>query len=251
MTFLREEEKLARDVYTTLGKKWSLPIFTNIRGAEQRHMDHLTLIFNLYKLTDPVTDDTTGVFTNPELAALYEQLVAQGSASLVGALQVGATIEDLDIADIDELLAKTSNDHIRLVAQNLVKGSRNHMRAFMRTLTSQGGTYTPQYLSAEAFAAILAGDQERGPVDENGDALSTGNKNRGEGRQGRRGNGGGQGRGQGQGRGRGQGCGRGNGECDGSGRRGRGNGNRDGSGRGGNGSRRGGRGGNAEDANDR
>ena len=36
---MREEEKLARDVYVALGDRWGLRVFENIARAEQRHMD--------------------------------------------------------------------------------------------------------------------------------------------------------------------------------------------------------------------
>ena len=36
---MREEEKLARDVYKHFYLKYELPIFDNISNAEQRHMD--------------------------------------------------------------------------------------------------------------------------------------------------------------------------------------------------------------------
>ena len=239
VTYLREEEKLARDVYRTLAKKWSLPVFANIASAEQRHMDHLLLIFNRYKITDPVVDDTGGVFTNQDLAALYDELVTKGSATLVDALQVGARIEDLDIADLNGLLETTKNGHVRLVAQNLVKGSRNHLRAFLKVLAKQGASYTPAHLSTDAFQAILAGAHERGPVNETGAALPTGTSGQARNGQKRRGHGSGRsGRGRCDGSGQGR---RGSGQCDGAGPkrdgsgqgsrgRGRGNGQCDGSG---------------------
>ena len=161
MVYMREEEKLARDVYLTLADKWQLPIFGNIAGAEQRHMDALKRVVDLYEVVDPVVDDTVGVFANAHLADLYTGLVAQGSTSLVDGLIVGATIEDLDLKDLDEMLANADNDHVKLVGNNLAKGSRNHLRAFMRALIAQGGSYEPQYISQEAFDAILATDMER------------------------------------------------------------------------------------------
>ena len=39
LMYMREEEKLARDVYATLYEKWGTRIFNNIRVSEQRHMD--------------------------------------------------------------------------------------------------------------------------------------------------------------------------------------------------------------------
>ena len=160
---MREEEKLARDVYLTLGKKWDINVFQNIPEAEQRHMDAVATLLERYELDDPVTDDTVGVFSSEEFSQLYEQLVEDGSRSLADALTVGATIEDLDIFDLNEALAgDIDNQDIRQVYGNLVRGSRNHMRAFTGQLEGQGKDYTPQYLSEDELAAILDSDWERG-----------------------------------------------------------------------------------------
>ena len=162
LLLMREEEKLARDVYTTLYEKWGQRIFTNIAGSEQTHMDAVKTLLDRYEVTDPVTDATVGVFTNAKLKRLYDELVAQGSTSLVAALTVGATIEDLDIKDLDNLMAQTDNADIITVYENLARGSRNHMRAFVRQLKNNGATYSAQYISQQELEAILAGVQERG-----------------------------------------------------------------------------------------
>lgn len=161
VAYLREEEKLARDVYITLSERWQLPIFSNIARAEQMHMDLVFRLIEIYGLIDPVTDDTVGVFSNPDFTVLYDGFIVDGDESLIAALIVGATIEDMDLADLYELMEFTDNRHILLVAQNLAKGSRNHLRAFIRALEAQGETYTPQYLDQETFDAVLAADMER------------------------------------------------------------------------------------------
>jgi hypothetical protein len=214
LILMREEEKLARDVYLTLGEKWQLPIFGNIAGAEQRHMDAVQMVFTTYEneINDPGFDNTVGTFANSELADLYLQLVEKGNLSLVDALTVGAIVEDLDLKDLEDLLGAdgNDNDHVRLVYNNLAKGSRNHLRAFMRALTAQGGTYSPDHIDQETFDAILGSEMERRVVyGADGEVLATGCGGRGG--QGRRG------QGQGQGRGNRGGSGSGTGECDGSG----------------------------------
>ena len=208
IVYMREEEKLARDVYLTLADTWQLPIFGNIAGAEQRHMDALKRVLDLYDVADPVVDDTVGVFANTHLADLYTELVTLGKTSLMNALTVGATIEDLDLYDLDEMLGNAENDHVKLVGNNLAKGSRNHLRAFMGALIAQDGSYEPQYISQEAFDAILDSEMERRVVyGADGEAIAAGGNGRGG--QGRRG--------RGQGNGNRGGSGSGTGECDGSG----------------------------------
>ncbi len=161
---MREEEKVARDVYITLGKKWNLRFFNNISRAEQEHMDAMKALVDRYKLSDPMTTNKVGDFTNPELQKLYNKLVAQGSTSVENAIKVGSTIEDLDIYDLERLMKTTDNTDIRIVYQNLLKGSRNHLRAFDRQLHRNGSSYTAKYLSQKTYDAIAASPRERGTV---------------------------------------------------------------------------------------
>ncbi len=195
---MREEEKLAHDVYTTLHKKWGQRIFDNISGSEQTHTDTIKYLLEKYNIVDPVKDNTVGVFTDKNMQELYNSLVAQGDKSLTEGLKVGVTIEDLDIKDLNEFIAKTDNEDILVAYQNLNKGSRNHMRAFIRNLERNGASYQPQFISQGLFDEIISGEQERGQVDKSGKSTGGSDKVVGQGR----GNGNGQGMGRGQGNGK-------------------------------------------------
>jgi hypothetical protein len=178
---MREEEKLARDVYATLYDVWQAPIFNNISQSEQRHMNAVKVLIDKYNLVDPVTDSTVGVFTDPEFQGLYVSLVEQGSASLVDALIVGATIEDLDIKDIQDFLAQTDNEDITAVYENLVRGSRNHMRAFTYQLSLNGETYEAQFITQEELDAIITSPRETGNRNGKNNASVSGKTNTGAG----------------------------------------------------------------------
>ena len=130
LVFMREEEKLARDVYRTLFNRWNLPIFNNISGSEQAHMDTLAGVLATYGITDPVTSDSTGSFNNPVLASLYGQLVARGSVSAAEAIQVGIFIEETDITDLQKAISVSTHDDLIRAYENLLQGSYNHLRAF-------------------------------------------------------------------------------------------------------------------------
>jgi len=162
LLWMREEEKLARDVYTTLYEAWGLQIFVNIAQSEQTHTEAVRDLLEKYDVADPVTVDTVGIFTDPDLQQLYDDLTARGLTSIEEALQVGALIEDLDIYDLTQEIAKTDNQDIVLVYENLTRGSRNHMRAFTSQLTARGETYTPEYLTQTEYDAIVSTEQERG-----------------------------------------------------------------------------------------
>jgi hypothetical protein len=160
LLYMREEEKLAHDVYQTLLAHSGMPIFQNISQSEQTHTDAVKALIDRYNLIDPASN-TVGVFTNPDLQALYDTLVVRGSQSLSDALKVGAAIEEIDILDLEKYLSQTDNADIQQVFTNLKYGSNNHLSAFTTTLARQTGeTYQPQYLSLVAYQAIVdtAGD---------------------------------------------------------------------------------------------
>ena len=160
---MREEEKLARDVYTALYEKWNLRTFESIgQGSETTHMDAMKTLLDRYGLEDPVGEDIPGVFQNEELQKAYDELVAKGSQSIEDAILVGAYIEDLDIYDLERLIQETDHDDIKIVYQNLLKGSRNHLRAFDRQLKRYNLTYEAQFITQEEYDRIAASRQESG-----------------------------------------------------------------------------------------
>jgi hypothetical protein len=181
LRFMREEEKLAHDVYLTLTEQWSLSIFRNIANSEQTHTDAVLTLLERYGLDDPAAGNEIGVFTDPALQSLYDELVATGSRSLADALRVGAAIEEIDVLDLQERIAQTDRADIRTVYENLTKGSRNHLRAFVSTLARQTGeTYQPQYLDQDAYEEIAGTSVERG----NSGGISRGQGSRGRGNRG-------------------------------------------------------------------
>ena len=156
LKYMREEEKLAGDTYITMFAIWSINIFDNISNSEQTHTDAVLVLLERYGVSDPVGDNAIGIFTDGLLQNLYDTLIAQGSASLIDALLVGAAIEEIDIIDIQvQLDDSVDNQDITLVYDNLLKGSRNHLRSFISNLEKQDVIYQPQYLSQQAYDAIV------------------------------------------------------------------------------------------------
>ena len=165
LTFMREEEKLARDVYLTFFDKWGLPIFENIAASEQSHTDAVANMLDKYRLTDPVVDDTVGAFVNQELADLYAVLIEQGSgedSTSLKALYVGALIEEVDMEDIQHAIDATDNEDIVELYNTLMSGSRNHLRAYVGLIEDQGLVYEAQVLTQDEVDAILDSEMERG-----------------------------------------------------------------------------------------
>ncbi|MCA9360734.1 DUF2202 domain-containing protein [Candidatus Nomurabacteria bacterium] len=168
LVFMREEEKLARDVYLALYDKWGVNIFNNISASEQTHTGAVLTLLQRYGIADPASTER-GVFSDVTLQDLYNQLIAEGFESKIGAFMVGAKIEDLDIRDLSINLAKTENYDIKTVYQSLQRSSRNHLRAFNRQLLNEtGSNYDPEFISQADFDAIISSDVERGSAQKQG-----------------------------------------------------------------------------------
>ena len=158
LTFMREEEKLARDVYLEMHRLWyATNIFSRIATSEQRHMDTMKKMLDKYALYDPALGAEEGEFENDLLQDKYYELITDGSASYVAGLLVGGFIEELDMIDIQEAIDVT--EHLDLINAylHLLEGSKNHLRAFVSALEAQGDTYVPVLISQEYFDAIMMG----------------------------------------------------------------------------------------------
>ena len=187
LTFMRSEEKLARDVYLTLAAKYegqpAAEVFTNIgEGSEQTHTDTVRDTLESYGLEDPNPDandlpGNIGVFEGGEYGWYFQEkfaaLVASGSVDLLSALYVGAFIEELDMldiidcpkvilaneADIGELgcgLNYTDEKALKNLYTHLVDGSETHLRAFVKNIEDLTGvTYPAQVLTQSEVDEIL------------------------------------------------------------------------------------------------
>lgn len=162
LLFMLEEEKLAKDVYSVLYAKWQQQSFDNISQSEATHVSAVQALLSKYKVSLSVDLSKVGVFVNPDLQKLYNDLVKKGNTSLISALQVGAAVEEIDILDLEKRLVQTDKEDIKLVYNNLMRGSRNHLRSFVRNMKNQGQTYGPQYLSQAVYDQIISSENEKG-----------------------------------------------------------------------------------------
>lgn len=133
LLYLIEEEKLAHDVYTVLGETWGGNTFTNILASETTHQDQVLSLLNTYGLSDPRSTEI-GVFTNPDLQALYNQLIEQGMTSQTEAYKVGVLIEQTDITDLTTAMSTTTDAVIVSTLEKLRSASESHLAAFNKKL---------------------------------------------------------------------------------------------------------------------
>ena len=154
LKFMREEEKLAHDVYVALFNVWGANVFRQIALSETTHTEAILALLTQYGLEDPAAGKAPGVFESPTLQTLYNTLIAMGQPTLIDALKVGALIEETDIHDINEKKAITNEANILQVYDSLLCGSRNHLRAFNGQLQAQGVAYVPQVITQAEWDVI-------------------------------------------------------------------------------------------------
>ncbi len=195
---IAEEEKLARDVYRFYFSidpaDPELAVFGNIYIAEETHLatvQDMLLKWNLYDPTKDEAGETLpfGEFSNQAVKEVYDWMTANPSdiydeyASIFeptvvefdpadeteAMLRVGGLIEEMDIGDLNWAIEGVDGDGETLVAsllkvyEDLQRGSRNHLRAFVHNLTQDGDLYVRVLLSEEEFMAIVTHAQEQGP----------------------------------------------------------------------------------------
>jgi hypothetical protein len=154
MKYIREEEKVAHDLYAVFYARWNTSVFSTITSSESSHMAAMLNLLKTYAIEDPAASNPPGVFTDASLQALYDTLLARGQSSEIEALKVGALVEETDIRDIRERESLTDESLIVSVYENLMCGSRNHLRAFNKQLLSRGVTYVPVVISQAEWNAI-------------------------------------------------------------------------------------------------
>lgn len=185
LIFMREEEKLARDVYLTLSEVYPGDLtFSNIGdNSEQTHTDTVRDMLANFNIADPNPDannlpDSIGVYTGTDYGWYFTEkfnlLVEWGSQSQLDGWYVGAFIEELDMVDIigcPKVIVETDNGinagecgmdytdepELKTMYSHLVDGSENHLRAYVQSIENVigEGNYVAQVLTQAEVDAIL------------------------------------------------------------------------------------------------
>lgn len=154
--FIKEEEKAARDLYLSLYSQENLSIFQSIAQSEQRHMDSVKVLIDIFDLQDTV-QEARGAFTNQSVKNLYDDLLQKGLKSPDDALRAGAFFEETSIIDLRRGLSDTKNQNIISVYEGLLTGSEKHLRSYVNALKDHGISYSPQHLNQKDFDEIMKG----------------------------------------------------------------------------------------------
>ncbi len=131
---MAEEEKVARDLYRAFAARYPSPVWDRIAAAEATHLTAIRTLLTRYGIADPTAGKTNGRFASTWAQALYDRLLAQGSASEIAAFGVGKAVELDDIARLDAAIARATQADVKGVYANLRSGSVQHLRAFTAQL---------------------------------------------------------------------------------------------------------------------
>ena len=181
---VREDEKVARDLYFSFFGTFGLKPFENIGKAEDNHIKATEKLFDYYEIDYPALSEN-GKFENAIRQKLYDSLLLKGTPELE-AFKVMALLEETNIAEYGEVLKTIVNPNIKIVIENLAKASVNHFKAAIRQITALGGTYAPSLMTQEQYRAVIAVGFEQGKrymYKNNGSSTNSGNKLGGKGQR--------------------------------------------------------------------
>lgn len=154
LMYLREEEKMAHDLYRAYFLDNNLHIFKKIALAERKHMKATRRLINFYGLTDPAIQ-AAGQFSDTTIQAMYDALLADGLVSPEDALNSAAYVEESDILDLMNELSATSNTNLIFVYSKLLNGSKRHLKGLVHILDNYGIVYQPQLLDSTLYNDII------------------------------------------------------------------------------------------------
>ena len=142
LLWMREEEKLARDVYIKMTEYYPANIFSNIAAAEQKHFDAIGRKLDQYGIPDVALTEM-GVFYDQDLQRMYDDFVKEGQVGYVEALWVGVAIEEADLVDLSVAIDETDSRPLKRTYSRLLIGSQHHLDSFIKLLEKEGIDYEP------------------------------------------------------------------------------------------------------------
>ena len=108
-----------------------------------------------YKNPGPTVNKSVNGLVKQGLVSLFNNMLTQGKLSALEALYVGAAIEEVDMLDLEQAIDSVDNDHIRRMYENLLSGSRNHLRTYIKQIEERGNVYEALFLSQDEIDAVM------------------------------------------------------------------------------------------------
>ncbi|HYQ70939.1 MAG TPA: DUF2202 domain-containing protein [Gammaproteobacteria bacterium] len=184
LVFICEEEKLVRDVYRMLARRFpEVSVLADMEESQEHNRCAVQELLKKYRVSIPRVNDNVGVFSwgiyGRYFMEKYMVLTNQGSVSPLNALYVAAFMEELTIQEITECpkvivdisngigdisacgMRYTDNPDVRHIYDMLLESSRAHLRLLVGDIEQQTGTgtYQAQVLQQADVERILSRQQ--------------------------------------------------------------------------------------------
>jgi hypothetical protein len=156
LIFLRNGERLARDVARALMDYYGSHPFFGQSEAERSHGEAIGQLMTRYALYDSVSTQLPGEFSDPYWQSEYDFYLSQAELGYIDALLVSVEIQEAALVDLRYWNSLSETDYVVVeVIRALLLATRNHLRLLNNELESVGYEYTPMYLSGAAYADIV------------------------------------------------------------------------------------------------
>jgi len=159
VTWMYDQEKLARDLANKFLSRWGDPEFLTTAAAEQRHMDELLAVMNLYGLDPLIQTDTDGEFGDERHSDAFSSLMSRGWQSQRDAYIAAAYLEEWDIQEFTASIADSGETRLTEVYSWLLAGAREQLRFLVSRVLGHGSSYEAQILSQSEVDAICSNVQ--------------------------------------------------------------------------------------------
>ncbi len=140
LSYMYDEERLAKEVYLAIYQRQPVQQLTKIASnAEGRHIDAVKDMAQRYGVATPYQQ--AGRYQHAHIQSLYNQLYRKGIRSQRDALEVGCTVEVVDVNDLKKYIREAQNANAQDVLEVydfLLKGSYNHYWSFDKGLKQMG-----------------------------------------------------------------------------------------------------------------
>lgn len=159
-----EEEKMSYDLYTEFFNRWGLNVFDQVRESEAIHMLRIEELMETKDMPQGtgISGGDKGFYENKDVQALYDEYTVLGNISDITALETAALMEENDIANLRAHIKMQTDDRALKVFAQMERASRNHLRAFVKSLKISGIEYQPAVLSQSEYDNIINNVKERG-----------------------------------------------------------------------------------------
>ena len=127
---MADEEKLALDLYGAFEDRYDDVTFARIAASEARHLAAVRTLLTTYDIADPTAGLDPGEFADEEVAALYEELLAEGESSSAEAYAAARAVEADDLAALEAAGTGVTAEDVAHVYAQLTAASERHLATF-------------------------------------------------------------------------------------------------------------------------